>query len=111
MLKPCKLRDLCLSIDTLGTTPELTQRCSTYEAHIVYIILDHRYMNSWNFFVCLTFKLPAMNSFMANRPPPVDSLESDGTNYDDMKEVQNGEGAQIYGDVEMAQKYGYVSRG
>ena len=52
-----------------------------------------------------------MNSFMANRPPPVDSLESDGTNYDDMKEVHNGEGAQIYGDVEMAQKYGYVSRG
>lgn len=52
-----------------------------------------------------------MNSPMAKRLPPVDSLESDGTNYDDVKEDQNGEGAQIYGDVEMAQKYGYVSRG
>jgi hypothetical protein len=49
---------------------------------------------------------------MENYQPPLDALESDGTTFEiDKKELQNGEGAQIYGDAEMAQRYGYVSRG
>ncbi|OXV10184.1 hypothetical protein Egran_02055 [Elaphomyces granulatus] len=50
---------------------------------------------------------------MESHQPPLDALESDGTTFEiDKRELQNGEGAQIYGDAEMmAEKYGCVSRG